>query len=392
MFLFLSWRSTANIEVDRATRSNEPEMARRASNGIDTGNMLLQSWVLRAGGEMVVTAGTEGQAKVPAERLDELPDVLEQYEQATDSRVSVGVGFEPHEAAIALDVAEARGGKPAVVLYNEDVAREAHELEESGEESTDLGPLDPEDEALLEDGAPEADGGTEPTLHKAEGDAKPGEASKIAAGSKDPQAAMPSAPSPMSPASAPSAPQGQPPAGGGAAPAPGQAQDPEQLRQAIVAVLQDVKKNMPAIQQLQQTDAAAFQAVTGLVQAFVAVAQQAFGGQPMAKSEHEEKVREESSEHPSLPKEDIEQIVEDHERLGKAEPAPSAATPMKPGVRHHLVEPVGTQLDTGSQGTRNAGKVKVRHQDGKTSYVSVRAGQVMSQAGNPVSSRNPGGR
>jgi hypothetical protein len=389
MDLFLAWRSTANIEVDRATRANEPEMARRASNGIDTGNMLMQSWVLRTGGEMVVTAGTEGQAKVPAERLDELPGVLEQYEQATDSRVSVGVGFETHEADTALDVAEARGGKPAVVLYNEDVAREAHELEES-EESEDLGPLAPEDEALLEDGAPEADGGTEPTLHKAEGDAKPGEASKIAAGSKDPQAAMPSAPSPISPASAPSAPPGQAPAGGGAAAAPGQAQDPEQLRQAIVAVLQDVKKNMPAIQQLQQTDAAAFQAVTGLVQAFVAVAQQAFGGQPMAKSEHEEKVREESSEHPSLPEEDIEQIVEDHERLGKGEL--HAATPMKPGVRHHLVEPVGTQLDTGSQGTRNAGKVKVRHQDGKTSYVSVRAGQVMSQAGNPISSRNPGGR
>ena len=387
MDLFLAWRSTANIEVGRATRANEPEMARRASSGIDTGNMLMQSWVLQAGGEMVVVAGTEGQAKVPAERLDELPDVLEQYEQATDSRVSVGVGFEPHEADTALDVAEARGGKPSVVLYNEDVAQEAHSLEE-GEETDELGPIAPEDEALLEDGAPEADGGTEPTLRKAEGDAKPGEASKIAAGSKDPQAAMPSAPSPISPASAPSAQAPQP----GAAPAPGQAQDPEQLRQVIVSVLQDVKKNMPAIQQLQQTDPAAFQAVTGLVQAFVAVAQQAFGGQPMAKSEHEEKVREESSEHPSFPKEDIEQIVEDHERLGKDEVPAGAAKPMKPGVRHELHEPVGSTLDTASGGTRNAGKVKVRRQDGKTAWVSVRAGQVLSQSGHAISSRNPGGK
>ena len=390
MDLFLAWRSTANTEVDRATRSNEPEMARRASNGIDTGNMLMQSWVLRSGGEMVVTAGTEGQAKVPAERLDELPDVLEQYEQATDSRVSVGVGFETHEADIALTVAEARGGKPAVVLYNEDVAQEAHEMEQS-EESEELGPLGPEDEALLEDGAPESDGGVQPTLQKAEGQAKPGEASKIAAGTKDPQAAMPSPPSPISPASAPSSPPGQPPAGV-PAPAAGQPQDSEQLRQAIVSVLQDVKKNMPAIQQLQQTDPAAFQAVTGLVQAFVAVAQQAFGGQPMAKSEYEEKVREESSEHPSLPREDIEQIVEDHERLGKDEHPASAPGPMKPGVRHELREPVGTHLDTAAAGTRNAGKVKVRHQDGKTSYVSVRAGQVLSQDGHAISSRNVGGR
>ncbi len=390
MYLFLAWRSTANIEVDRAIRSNEPEMARRASNGIDAGNMLMQSWVLASGGEMVVTAGTEGQAKVPAERLDELPDVLGRYEQATDSRVSVGVGFETHEAATALDVAEARGGKPAVVLYNEDVAAEAHELEESGEQDDELGPIAPEDEALLDDGGPEADGGAEPTLHKAEGDAKPGEASKIAAGSKDPQAAMPSAPSPISPASAQS-PQGQPPAAGAQ---PGQAQDPAQLKQAIVSVLQDVKQNMPAIQQLQQTDPAAFQAVTGLVQAFIAVAEQAFAGQPMAKSEGEgtfdEQVAEESSEHPSFPKEDIEQIVEDH--MAKDEPQATVHGPMKPGVRHHVVLPVGSQLDTAAAGLRNAGKVKVRRQDGSTHYVSVRAGQILSQDGHAISSRNPGGK
>ena len=36
--------------------------------------------------------------------------------------------------------------------------------------------------------------------------------------------------------------------------------------------------------------------------------------------------------------------------------------------------------------------VASRHQDGRSSYVSVRAGQVMSQDGHPISSRNPGGR
>lgn len=397
MDLFLAWRSTANIEVERATRSNEPEMARRASTGLDTGNMLLQSWVLSAGGEMLVTQGVEGQAKVPAEKLDELPDVLERYEQATDSRISVGVGFEPQEAETALTVAEARGGKPAVTLYNEDVAREAHELEESEEGSEDLGPIAPEDEALLEDsGAPEADGGVEPTLSKAEGEqAKPGEASKVAAGSLKPDHAMPSAPSPMSPASMGSASSGQAPVGA-PEPAPGAAQGVDQLKQAVATVLQDVKANMAAIQQLQQVDPKAFQAVTGLVQAFVEVARQVFGGgaapAPMQKSEgegsFEEQVREESGEHPTLPRKTVETIVEDH--MTKDEPGAHPLTPMKPGVRHNLVEPVGTQLDTG--GTRNDGKVKVRHQDGKSSYVSVRAGQILSQDGHAVSSRNPGGR
>jgi hypothetical protein len=166
MLLFISWKSTANIEVESATRNNEPELARRASHAIDSGNMLLESWVLSAGGEMVTQLGIEGQAKVPADKLDEMPDVLERFEQATDSRISVGVGFEPQEADIALKVAEHRGGKPAVVLYDDDVARESHELEESGEDQA-LGPIAPEDSALLEDAAPEEDGGVEPTLRKA---------------------------------------------------------------------------------------------------------------------------------------------------------------------------------------------------------------------------------
>lgn len=384
--LFISWKSTANIEVERATRADEPEMARRASTGIDTGNMLLQSWVLQAGGEMVSTAGTEGQARVPAEKLDELSDLLERYEQTTDSRISVGVGFETHEAATALQVAEARGGKPSVVLYSEGVAQEAHELEESSGDDDDLGPIAPEDEALLDDDAPETDGGAQPTLQKAEGDAKAGEATKVVQGSKDPQAAQPSAPSPVSPMSAS-------PAGAPAA-APGQPQDPQQLKQAIVTVLQDVKKNMASIQQLQQSDPAAFQSVVGLVQAFIAVAQQAFGGQPLQKAEDtfHEQVAEESSEHPTLPQEDVEQIVHDHQRLGKDENPMNAPGPMKPGVRHVLKEPVGTQIDTGAQGTRNAGKVKVRRQDGKTAYVSVRAGQILSQSGHAISSRNPEGK
>jgi hypothetical protein len=414
MDLFFAWRSTANIEVERATRGNEPEMARRASTGIETGNMIIQSWVLSAGGEMVSTSGVDGMGKVPAEKLDELADILERYEQSTDSRISVGVGFEPQEADTALRVAEARGGKPAVVLYNEDVAIEAHELEESEDSDDDLGPIAPEDEAELEGGAPESDGGAGQTLHKAEGDAKPGEASKIVAGSKDPLAAQMSAPSTVSPMSAPS---GQPQAG--PAVAPGQAQDPQQLKQAVASVLQDVKSNMEAIQELQQSNPQAFQSVVGLVQAFVTVARELFGdqgGQPMQKSESQSEkagigpedvdqgelsigTAEESKEH-GLDEKTAQGIALDHltedphyySKMKKADGPMHASTPMRPGVRHETILPVGSQLDTSSDGTRNAGKVKVRRQDGSVAWVSVRAGQILSQDGHPISSRNPGGK
>lgn len=370
---------------------------------------------------MVVTSGIEGQAKVPADKLDELPDLLERYEQATDSRISVGVGFEPHESDTALRVAEARGGKPAVVLFNEDVAREAHELEESKQDD-ELGPILPEDEAALEDGAPESDGGVEPTLNKAEGDAKPGEASKVVAGTIKPDAAAMSAPSSITPASMPS---GSP--AGAPAPAPGQTQDSQQLKQAVASVLQDVKQNMAAIQQLQQADPRAFQSVTGLIQAFIQVAQQLFGpgGDPQQMQKSEDSVSPSSLEGDDQLAaqsllEEAKAVRDYDQRKGKASSSKLKGAlehaieeekehaedfvdamekdeihpmhPMTPGKRHDIIEPVGTQLDTGPDGTRNAGKIKIRHQDGKTGYVSVRAGQILSQDGHPISSRNPGGR
>lgn len=57
---------------------------------------------------------------------------------------------------------------------------------------------------------------------------------------------------------------------------------------------------------------------------------------------------------------------------------------VKPAPTHpHVTLPVGSSRD---------GKVKVQHEDGHQGWVSVRAGQVLSNDGHPVSSRNPGGR
>lgn len=60
-------------------------------------------------------------------------------------------------------------------------------------------------------------------------------------------------------------------------------------------------------------------------------------------------------------------------------------------VQHQY--PVGAVKDSGPGGTRDVGKVKVMHPEtGKTGWVEVRAGQVLSQDGHAISSRNPGGK
>lgn len=54
-------------------------------------------------------------------------------------------------------------------------------------------------------------------------------------------------------------------------------------------------------------------------------------------------------------------------------------------LHHNVTYPVGTVL-------QDKGKVKVAHSDGSTSWVEVRAGQIMSEDGHAISSRNPGGK
>ncbi|NDD53881.1 hypothetical protein EBZ39_08370, partial [bacterium] len=60
--------------------------------------------------------------------------------------------------------------------------------------------------------------------------------------------------------------------------------------------------------------------------------------------------------------------------------------------RHKLVLPPGSTITTGPQGRKNAGKIKVQHGNGKSSWVHVRSGQVLSEDGHAISSRNPKGR
>lgn len=57
--------------------------------------------------------------------------------------------------------------------------------------------------------------------------------------------------------------------------------------------------------------------------------------------------------------------------------------------RHEVKYPVGSQKDTGPQGNRDGGKVKIQTPDGKTKWRSARAGLISAPDGTPTSSRHP---
>ncbi len=75
----------------------------------------------------------------------------------------------------------------------------------------------------------------------------------------------------------------------------------------------------------------------------------------------------------------------------------------KPPTKHPLVLPPGSIHEGGPGGNpKNVGKVKIKHGDGSTSWISARSGQVtavadrqaqplLGQASHPLSSRNPAG-
>lgn len=77
-------------------------------------------------------------------------------------------------------------------------------------------------------------------------------------------------------------------------------------------------------------------------------------------------------------------------KLDKASLSPSMG--QSAPQHHHLNLPVGSQVDPAAQASRNVGRIKVQHGNGKQGWIQARAGQIMSEDGHAISSRNPGGK
>jgi hypothetical protein len=246
MMLTCAYYNDADKDVERALQHDLAEEAARKSQAIEAANMVIESWVLRNGGRILNEDGTKGSFEIPAEYLEDLPDIVKQVEEACGSRFHVGIGSEPSEAISALKVAEKRG---KTTLYTPDIAEEAEE--ESSED-----PLEMSDMSKNQFNDP----------------GQKGEATRVAEGSLSPMHAAPSAPE-----SAASFAGGRPQ--DGEQPQPGAAQNEDQVINAIGAVLQDMKAQIPFFeQQVKPSNPQAYQAVMGLVEAMIELAKQVTGG------------------------------------------------------------------------------------------------------------------
>lgn len=199
--------------------------------------------------------------------------------------------------------------------------------------------------------------------------------------------------------------------------------DPK-VAQALIAALQNFKAQAPVLEQIKQVNPEAYEALTGIVQVLVMMAQKLQKSVQETSQElqkdfeltpdklhqwalHAAKMKQLKGRIPLKDRKPgchCEAYDFPHRHSGgkcktpkpeaKAESSPEtqaapdfakvAMTPHKT-LHHQHIYPVGS-VD------QDHGKVKIQHPDGRTGWVQVRAGQIMSQDGHAISARNPMGK
>lgn len=260
-------------EVGRASLADDVDGLRRISQAIDLGNRIWQSWVTMNNGSIISFGGDEGRAEIPAEKLADLPRIRNQYASAVGSSVSVGVGAKLSEADRALMAGKLQGGDK-IVLWTPEVDQLIAKLQDQD------GPRS------------EADKLSDEYLKKADqpGVKMPGKADAPSSGAPEgsPTQAIQGAvddgpPPPEATASGDdslsqfhAAAQAQDAQDKGQPSTQGQ----DQLKTQIVQVLQQLKQQMPILEQVKATNPDTYQSVMGLAQAVIMMARQMNGGDP----------------------------------------------------------------------------------------------------------------
>lgn len=396
--------------VGRATLADQPDEVRVLSQRIDQGNQIFKMWCQSFGGSVINIGGDEGRLEVDASRLSELPGIRDQYEQAVGATCSVGVGMALSLAQKALVAAKTKGGDQ-IVFYSQDVETILSELQEESEgtkiadeylNKSDVGSggLAPqhrlvgapvgdssEVDALMaelngEDGAQEPKTATNPNM-----EALQNEFHKLAGQNQE------KVPPPSSVSDA--------------------------VKAKIVAIIEFMQSHPEQLQVLQVRNPELYASINQLVSAMIEMARKGTGGSQPQPSQELGKtdlmpggkgdgkpdsdfdpdnlahgIQQEMREH-GLDEARAKEVVKDHLTedpnyygLGKA-----ALEAGKTG-RHNVNLPVGTTKEPSAGGTnrpQDSNERKIQMPDGKTKWISVAAGLVMSPGGQPTSSRNPGG-
>lgn len=384
--------------VGRLSQNDDVEGIRKVAHEIDRGNQAWASWAVAAGGELIEAGGDECRLMVPTDKLGEIPNLRDTYKSATGHTCSVGVGVKLSEADKALLAAKLRG-KDRVVFWSPEVDQELEKVrKEHAQTEQDkvweeyLGPLAKEEQVgrhlpmRPQKPAPQA---TTQHDHSAAGVVReqvadqpsPPERTHAAADFEEQfhQEASKQQASDQIAASQ-------------------QNDQREQLKQQVAATLQQLKQVAPVLSELRQASPESYDAVMAMSQCMVGLARALVGPeQPQSVAKHEPDTAD-SLDEEKVGREGVHLDVDSS--LGKVETCPHCGKSLKMekdegGLGRRLHLPVGTRVDTSSQGVRGwhqGGKQKIEHGDGGEGWVSMRSGMVRSRDGHPISARNQLGR
>lgn len=375
-------------EVGRATLNDDVPGLRRLSQAIEAGNRVFKSWVELCGGNMIEVGGDEGSAEVPADRLDELPAIAQQYAQTVGSTVSVGVGMCLSQAAKAMLVSKLHGGNK-ILFYAEQMEKELQKAKSQNHTEEDKLA-----QAYLNKGEHTAP----MNPHAFQGAQRPVTPAK-AASPEPTQGEHSDAHNAYQTIEDGTLPQPELTHAGqdfeemfhqfatsqeqeDQRVAAERAQSSDALKQQVVGILQQIKQYAPILEQMKQQLPEVYQAVMAMSQVMVGLAKE------LVTQEQQPGQEESTFDAQSSPEESTPEASQTSYE-GSVTKQELHAGGVK---RHHLNLPVGSQIDASAQGTRDVGKIKVQHQDGKQGWIHARAGQILSEDGHSISSRNPSGK
>ena len=345
-----------------AIEANAADDIRQLNQAIDKANEFVKSWVILHDGSVISIAGAKIRVSIAPEYVEDLPKLKGIYESAIDSPVSIGLGLTLSEADRALKCAKLDGGDK-ILFYTEDCDKQIEEAEE---------PEKDEVAQIVEKFGNPLTKAEHPWANQFEQVIQ--EQIQAEAAKRQAQEAN---------------------------------TELGKTKMAVVSILQQVRANAKELESLKEEAPHLYGSIMAMTQALIMIARQLKQPQgdllPGGKADNADPkrfdqsqlkagIKEEMSEHTNNPK-IAQEIVQDHlisqpDYYKKSEDLSKAEAPkFKHFVMHY---PIGFMLSTGG---RKGGRIKVMHNNGKTSWISARAGLIQSPEGSgiPTSSRNPKG-
>lgn len=398
--VYLSWDGDGiGRMVGRARLRDDDSEVRRISSGIDSANEMIKNWVISKGGTVTSVGGDEGSVTVPVDALGELPQIRSKYEDLAGATVSIGVGLKMSEADKALLTAKIQG-KNRILFYSPECDAALAKLTEKTEYLA--GDIAKSNTAMNEGAftgakrpvAPaeaESPTATQPEhsqgvaiidlVHNAQEEA-PGSPEQTHA-AEDLEDYFHNLASDQHAKDADVHDQA--------------AEQRHQIKSQVAQILQEIKTQAPNLAQLKDAAPDTYKAVMDMSNAMIALARELVEPDKMVKSE-EPTVPHSETGWCSVCKDPLDKDghckVKAHWK--ELDVSKDELESSEEDLDKNFGQGVGTgrtelHLPTGFT-LSPEGKVKIQHGDGKTGWVSVRSGQIMSHDGHAISSRNPGGK